>query len=125
MIVGVGVDIVDVGRIKRIIQDENGARFIDRTFSKREQKYCKKFKDPYPRFAGRFAVKEAFLKAATTILKNISLREIETVNSRTGAPSIAISKDWDKRERYEIHVSISHTESLACAFVVIEKKEEK
>ncbi len=122
MIVGVGVDLVDVDRIRKIIQDKNGDRFLERTFSQAEQQYCQKFKDPYPRFAGRFAVKEAFIKAATAISSGIPMKDIETINAASGAPSSSVVSECFEKEKYHVQVSISHTEELACAFVMIEEK---
>ena len=123
MIAGIGIDVIDVERIEKILCDNNGDRFMERTFTPEEQKYCNKFKNPFPRYAGRFAVKEAFIKAANHLCENLSLKEIETVNASSGAPSISIiSKKFD-RKKYNIHVSISHTDRTAGAFVIIENKE--
>ena len=124
MIAGIGIDIIDVKRIEKILCENNGDRFMERTFTPGEQEYCNKFKDPFPRYAGRFAVKEAFIKAANHLCESLSLKEIETVNASSGAPSISIiSKKFDK-EKYNIHVSISHIDRTAGAFVIIENKEE-
>jgi holo-[acyl-carrier protein] synthase len=59
---GVGTDIIEVRRIKEAI-DRHGDRFIDRLFTNREKLYCQRYQDPIPRYAGRFAAKEAVLKA--------------------------------------------------------------
>ncbi|MBN1521015.1 MAG: holo-ACP synthase [Candidatus Aureabacteria bacterium] len=123
MIAGIGIDIIDVQRMRNIVEKETGARFLDRTFSEREKEYCSTFKDPLPRFAGRFAAKEAFVKASSSFLKGIALKDIETLNASSGAPGIAVLKGDFDSSRYACHVSISHTETYACACVVIEVKE--
>ena len=117
-------DIVDVERIRKILESEHGERFAERTFTANEQDYCRKFKNPYPRFAGRFAVKEAFIKAASSIAAGLSLKEVETLNAHSGAPSISVLSSLFDRERFQVNVSISHTDDMAVAFVAIENKEE-
>jgi holo-[acyl-carrier protein] synthase len=121
MIAGIGIDIVDIERVRRVMEGEAGERFTERTFTEKEKKYCRKFRNPYPHFAGRFAAKEAFIKAASGMADSIPLKSIEVTNSRSGAPSIAAnSLDFKK---YRINISISHTDSAACACVVVEEKE--
>ncbi|MCK5708730.1 MAG: holo-ACP synthase [Candidatus Aureabacteria bacterium] len=123
MIVGIGVDIVDVNRIKKIIQGENGNRFIERTFSETEIEYCNKFKDPFTHFAGRFAVKEGFYKAVNSIVSELALKDIETINTHSGEPKLKVKAKNFNMEKYNIKISISHTEGIAAAFVVVEAKE--
>jgi len=125
MIKGVGVDIVDVSRVKKILQEKHGKRFIERTFTDNEKKYCHKFKDPFPRFAGRFAVKEAFIKAISSVADGFSFKDIETINAQSGAPSISVLSGHFDKDRFDIHVSISHTDKMATAFVVIDEKKER
>ena len=71
---GIGIDIIDVNRF-RDIPYEKKTSFYNNIFNKNEISYCLKFKDPYPHFAGKFAIKEAVIKS---INKNKSLLNIIT-----------------------------------------------
>ncbi len=98
--------------------------FFERIFSKAEIEYCQKFKDPAPHFAARFSAKEAVIKAATPIRLVIS--DVQIQNNSSGAP---VAKIWKKRsvaEKFfkdsEVMVSLSHTNDMAMACVLIQKK---
>ena len=61
MIVGIGIDVAEVKRIRAVIESQ-GERFLRRVFTLEEVAYCEKFKNKYERYAGRFAAKEAAMK---------------------------------------------------------------
>ena len=67
MIEGIGTDIIEIDRIRESIE-KHGSHFLDRLFSKKEQDYCYKYKDPSPHFAGRFAAKEAIADFGPEVL---------------------------------------------------------
>ena len=77
---GIGIDIVDVNRFRKKIFDSN-KKFYEKIFTKNEIKYCLNYKDPYPHFAGKFAAKEAILKATN---KKIKLNQIRIKNNSNG-----------------------------------------
>lgn len=109
MIEGIGTDIIEIDRIRKSIE-KHGSHFLDRLFSKKEQDYCHKYKDPAPHFAGRFAAKEAISKAlGTGFSSEFSFLDIEIINDATGKPIVTLSK------KGKIHVSISHCNSFATA----------
>ena len=114
-----GVDIVDVNRIKRCIENYK-ERFLDRIFSKDEQFYCFSKSNPYIHFSGKFAAKEAVMKAflPSENIKQISFLNISILNDNNGAPKVKI-KDLPG---IDIQISISHTESQAIAFAIYDKK---
>ena len=62
MIIGLGIDVEEVERVKGAMERQ-GERFLKRIFTEKERAYCEQFKDKYERYAGRFAVKEAAMKA--------------------------------------------------------------
>ncbi len=64
-ILGIGTDIIEIPRIQEAIS-KHGTRFLDRLFTEEEQRYCQGYADAIPRFAGRFAAKEAVVKALGT-----------------------------------------------------------
>ncbi len=121
MIKGIGIDICDIKRLKTAAGKNRG--FIKRVFSGHEIKYCSAKKQPFLHYAGRFAVKESFIKAVSTD-RAIKLREIETKNTTKGKPEIIknsrVNKALKKVKAKKIHVSISHTGGAAAAVCVLE-----
>ena len=109
----IGIDIVDVERFrkKKFIENES---FYKKIFTNLEIMYCRKFSDPYPHFAGKFALKEAVQKS---IQENIVFRKIETyhINSK---PRIRIK---NQEEKHEFIVSISHEKKYAIAIAKSKK----
>lgn len=124
MIVGNGIDLVDVSRIAEKLGKGNS--FRDKIFSTKEIEYCQRSANPGESFAARFAAKEAFLKATGKgMLLGYDLREVEIVNDEDGKPFIILAGNFasffNENNWKTIHVSLSHTQTMACAFVIIEK----
>jgi holo-[acyl-carrier protein] synthase len=120
-----GVDIVDIRKFKEITV--RNKQFIPDIFTQREQDYCLSMKDPHVHFAGRFAAKEACMKAlgwglSITGIDNM-FREIEIVQQPSGQPLLFLSGWASKiRQKKRIHqntVSISHTGHTAIAMVIL------
>jgi holo-[acyl-carrier protein] synthase len=125
MIMGIGVDIVDVGRIRRIVA-HHGERFLRRAFTEREVQYCWRCARPEQRFAARFAAKEAVLKAlGVGWQKGASFRDVEVCINELGAPSVKLSGRTLQISRQlgvdRIQVSLSHDRNYAVAQAVAEK----
>ena len=106
----VGIDIVEVERFRKKNIDEN-TNFYKKIFTDSEIEYCKKFSDPYPHLAGKFALKEAVQKS---IHKDIIFKKIETfhINSK---PKVKI-KD---QKNYNFTASISHEKKYAIAIAMV------
>lgn len=122
MIIGIGTDIVKVERIKRVV--ERTPNFLKGIFTDKEIEYFNLKKNKYESIAGAFASKEALSKALSTGIRGFSLNDIEVIHDELGKPNINLSdKIIEKFNLYNhnIHVSISHTEDNAIAFVVIEE----
>ena len=120
MIKGIGIDIIEVSRIKRLM-DEYGERFFERILTEKEIEYCKSFSKPGLHFAGRFASKEAYSKSiGTGISKDFKWKDIEILNDKRGKPYI-VHKAENEFSKYTYHISISHTEEYACAVVTREE----
>ena len=123
-IFGIGTDIVDISRFKKIFNKNK--RFKDRIFSIKELRYCESKKNKISSFAKRFAAKEAFVKAlGTGISKGISFNEILINNNNNGAPFIEllgktkiIAKNLTKTKS-KIYLSLSDEKKYALAMVVI------
>jgi holo-[acyl-carrier protein] synthase len=118
-----GVDIIEISRIKQTL-DRYGQRFLDRIFTLDEIAYCR---GRAPNLAGRFAAKEATMKALGTGVRGVSWKDIEVVRAKSGAPSVKLHGRAEKRaERLqvsEISLSISHSREYAVAFVVAQRDE--
>lgn len=124
MILGIGNDIIEVARIKATIE-EYGAKFLNRIFTSNEQIYCLNRKEPSIHLAGRFAAKEAVVKAlGTGFSQGISWLDIEICNDSMGKPYVAISsKLQDLFDSPSFMISISHCHTYATAVAVRIKDE--
>jgi len=121
MILGVGVDIVDVERIAAALaRPRTGDRFRARVFTEGEVAYCMRRRNAAESFAARFAAKEAMMKAFG---RAYGWREIEVVRG-TGAPTLLLHGRAQERAKAlglrRIHLSLSHTATQAIAYVVAE-----
>jgi holo-[acyl-carrier protein] synthase len=123
-IVGTGVDIVECLRIAQMIE-RHGELFITRVYTDHEIEYCSARKAATQHYAGRWAAKEAVLKAlGTGWRRGIGWRDIEIRNDRHGAPTVKLrggARDvMLAAQIVQMHVSISHCRSFAVAHVVAE-----
>lgn len=124
MIYNIGIDIIEVERIKKAIQ--KNPRFLQKIYRPSEVKYCQKKKYSAIHFAGRFAAKEALSKALQTGMSSgVTFYDIEIKNKQPGAPYIiAHGKTKQllrKLDIQNIFVSISHIQANSVAVVVLEK----
>lgn len=115
MITGIGIDFIEVQRIRRLA--EKSPRFLERVFTPAEINYCSKKKYKYQNYAARFAAKEAFFKA---LGKRIGWKDVEVVNLASGKPCLYTSGNWKKPFR-RAHLSVSHLADYATAIVILEK----
>jgi holo-[acyl-carrier protein] synthase len=127
MIIGVGVDLVDMRRIKKLL-DKFGEKFVQKIFTKEERLYAAQSPHFLHVYANRFAAKEAAVKAlGTGMREGIGWKDIETARAPSGAPLL-----YFHRKAYEklvsrvppgytgcIHVSFSDEPPYSTAFVVI------
>lgn len=124
MIFGIGNDIIEVSRIEKAIET-HGKRFLDRIFTQYEQEYCDKRKERYRHYAGRFAAKEAVVKAlGTGFREEIVWSDIEIINDHYGKPEVNLSATLRERfsEDVEVLLSISHSKDYATAVALLQKK---
>jgi holo-[acyl-carrier protein] synthase len=123
-ILGIGVDLVEVHRLAATLA-RNGTAFVERVFTEGERAYCASKSDPSAFYAARFAAKEAVSKAfGTGMGASMSFREIEVYHLEGGAPAIRLHGKAallavDRGVR-RVWVSLSHTETMAIAQVVLE-----
>jgi holo-[acyl-carrier protein] synthase len=128
-IIGIGTDIVECLRIAQMIE-RHGELFITRVYTPHEIEYCRRRKAATQHFAGRWAAKEAVLKAlGTGWRRGISWRDVEVFNEPGGQPTIRMRGGaQDVVERLgitEMLISISHCRSHATAYALAQGEEKK
>ena len=120
MIKGVGIDIVEISRIKKAITKRD--RFAQRVFTKSEREYCQGRPRPWRHFAARFAAKEAVSKALGTGKSGMSWTDIEIARDKLGRPHILLSGGGAQRAREngvkEIAISLSFDKNSAVASAI-------
>ena len=116
-IIGNGVDIIEVRRIKNAVLKYNQA-FLGRIFTERELSNAKKHNSFYQHLAGRFAAKESVFKALGR--EKLGFKDIEVFNDREGKPYCSLSAN--NQDKFDIHISISHIKNYAVASAIITQK---
>jgi holo-[acyl-carrier protein] synthase len=123
MIYGIGTDIIEVGRIKMVMEKDIG--FREKIFTPGEIAYCETMKNKYQNYAARFSAKEAFMKAIGTGWRfGIRFKDIDIYHDEFGKPLIRLTgkaEELAHKERIsKIHVSLSHIKEMVTAIVVVE-----
>ena len=119
---GIGTDIIEVSRIKKSLTSKTGDRFQKRLFTQKEIDYCEsKMGNRFQHYAGRFAAKEALLKAlGTGLIGKMGWTNISVEKDNLGKPFFHFSGEVKKHiGKKRVLLSISHIKSYAQAFVVI------
>lgn len=120
-----GVDIVEISKFKKVFLKNKD--FLSDIFTEKERDFCLSRKDPYQHFAGRFAAKEACMKALSLGLSGTGIdhtfQEIEILPQSSGKPQLSVN-GWAEKisKRYKINqstVSISHSSNYAIATVIL------
>ncbi len=124
MIVGTGTDIIRIARIARLME-KYGRRFLDKVFTTAEQQWCARHDRPAERLAVRFAAKEALMKALGTGWSNgVLFTDIEVDSDNRSRPHLRLrggaALHAEQLKVSGIHLSLSHEEEYAVAFVILE-----
>lgn len=124
MIKGIGTDLIELERIARIYESF-GDRLLDRLFTENERSYFARWKDPVPRIAGRFAVKEAVMKALGTGWSNgVRWRDIEVIRAASGKPEVRLHgrcrEIFESLDATHVVCTITHSRHSAMAVVIFE-----
>jgi holo-[acyl-carrier protein] synthase len=124
MIIGTGIDIIEVGRIESS-HEKFGERFLKRILRPAEIEYCLSHKRPAPFLAARFAAKEAVSKAfGTGIGAQLGWQDVEVGRKPSGEPFVILHDGGlrllEQRNARMVHLSLSHTEAYAAAVAVLE-----
>ncbi len=122
MIRGIGMDVVEVGRIARILEASHADRFLERVFTPAERAYCQPRPDRAVHYAARFAAKEATSKALG-VPAGIAFHDAEVVREG-GAPQVLLRGVAEEAARRlgvtRVHLALTHDAGVAAAVVVLE-----
>ena len=121
MIVGIGNDIIEIERVEKAILKEG---FKNKIYTQRELENIEKRGNRTETYAGIFSAKEAISKAIGTGVREFSLTDLEILNDDLGKPYVVVSEKLDKilknkKESYQIEISISHSKKYAIAMAII------
>ncbi len=124
MIVGIGIDLAEVSRIREAIE-RHGQRFIQRIYTEKEIAYVERKANKYERYAARFAAKEAGMKAVGTGWKRgVRWRDFEVTNLPSGRPTLQLHGEAARFAEHlgvrNIALSITHTAAEGMAIVILE-----
>ncbi|MCX5779241.1 MAG: holo-ACP synthase [Firmicutes bacterium] len=119
----VGIDIVDIARLKNIII--RTPRFLERVFTAQEIAYCLQKKDPYPSLAARFAAREAVRKLDRVFIEGIRFHDTEVAVDAEGKPRLilhaAARQGAEAADIRDFAISLSHSREQAVAVVIAKK----
>ena len=126
MIIGIGVDIIEIERVRQAIQ--NNKNFLSKLFTEKEIDYFISRKMNSEVIAGNFAAKEAVSKALGTGIRGFSFKDIEILRNELGKPEVILhngaksigNKLVGNNNSLRVHLSISHNNSSAIAYSVLE-----
>lgn len=124
MIIGIGTDLAEVGRIRDSIE-RFGPRFLNRIYTEAERAYALSKANSAERFAARFAAKEAGMKAIGTGWNfGVTWKDFEVVNERTGRPTLRLSgvaqSVAQRLGAQRVSISLTHSKDTAFAVVILE-----
>lgn len=125
MIYGTGIDIVEISRFERFLEEGNEALFV-RVFTPGERAYCSAKKKSAQHYALRFAAKEAYFKALGLGLRDgMSWQDVEVINDELGKPDVSLrgraAEIFSDQELHKVHTTLSHDGAYAVAMVVLER----
>ncbi len=123
MILGVGIDIIEIDRIKKSV-DDFGDHFLKKVFTQKELDYCLSKSNKYQHLAARFAAKEAVYKAmASSLHENLTWQSIEISNEPNGLPIVTLHGELNQflKEKESLKISMSHSRDYVACVAIIYK----
>ena len=125
MIIGIGIDIVEIDRLRNKIE-RNGDKFINRIFTEDEITYCSDKLNQHENYAVRFAAKEAVFKVLGTGWgEGVGWQQVQISNESSGKPYITLNgpaqRKADELDITNWHISLTHSDNIAAAYVIGEK----
>jgi len=123
MILGIGVDIIEISRIKQSVE-RSGDKFLNRIFTEKELEYCLSKGNKYQHLAARFAAKEAISKALSIGWNNqFDWKNVEVINEKSGEPKVHLNgllKDFLPAAT-NLKITMSHSDEYAVCFAILEQ----
>ncbi len=123
MILGIGIDIIEIDRIKKSIENYGDA-FLNKIYTKTELDYCLSKKNKYQHFAARFAAKEAIYKAMSTATGfSFQWVDLEIFNEPNGMPRVKLLGKLTEflGDDKDLKITMSHSENYVTCFAVLQK----
>ncbi len=121
MIIGVGIDIIEIERIKKSV-DKLGSKFLDKIYTELEKQYSLSKANKYQHLAARFAAKEAIIKALSSIYnEGFRWKDIEIFNEPSGMPKVKLSGKLESliNSEMDLKISMSHSENYVTCFAIL------
>lgn len=121
MILGIGIDIIEIERIKKSV-DKFGNRFLEKVFTKKEIEYCESRANKYQHLAARFAAKEAIAKALSYNGDNgFSWQDIEIINKKNGRPVPILFGRMAEivSANHDLKITMSHSDHYVTCFAIL------
>ncbi len=123
MVIGIGIDIIEIDRIKKSI-DDYGDQFLQKIYTENEIKYCLSKQDKYQHLAARFAAKEAIYKAISSNWNSeLSWQDMDIVNAPNGMPEVKFRGHLEKflSKDKELKISMSHSRDYVTCVAIVYK----
>jgi holo-[acyl-carrier protein] synthase len=123
MVLGLGIDIIEINRIRESI-DKYGENFLQKVYTPLEIEYCSGKANKYQHFAARFAAKEAVYKAFNTShQEGLSWQDIEIMNEPSGMPIVKLNGKLKSflTEDKQLKISISHSDNFVTCVAIIDQ----
>jgi len=124
MILGIGIDIIEIERIKKSVE-EYGDAFLNKVFTKVELDYCLSKKNKFQHLAARFAGKEAISKALSTgWAKGFKWKDVEIFNEPSGLPKVKLKNELESfiANNKELKITMSHSDNYVTCFAILYQK---
>lgn len=125
MIFGIGTDIIEVGRIEKMVA--RGKQYLEAIFTEKEMEYCESKARRYEYYAARYAAKEAMMKAFGTGWRDgLTYLDIEVVHDELGRPQVDLHGHarelFNQHQISQVSISISHSKENAIAVIILERE---
>jgi len=121
LIKSIGLDVVDIARVKRLLEEKEH-RFVEKILGESEILEYQKRRNKLEYLAGRFAAKEALVKALGALLKERpAWGKLQVLNGPDGFPKAVLDEGLIDLKCYNLHLSISHEKNIAAAVAVLEE----
>ena len=129
MVIGLGIDIIEIDRVQESIEKYSD-QFLNKVFTKKEIEYCINKSNKYQHFAARFAAKEAVYKALSSgwEKEKVGWQNIEVFNDKTGMPHVQLNGDIAKflSDDNNLKISLSHSRDyVACVAIIYKENNSK